>query len=102
MWASFLLAFLLPLCSSAPTPFDAKHKHDGNATRDDKIFENSQINMGDLTVDTATGDNMQIGHTLDINVVQTHGVHSAEENADDSNGNAAAPTHSHERGIELD
>jgi len=100
MRASFLLAFLLPLCSAAPTPFDAKHKHDGNDTRDDKIFENSEIHMGDLTVDTATGDNMQIGHTLDINVVQTHGVHSAEENADDSHGNAAAPTHSHEGDFE--
>jgi len=92
--ASFLLAFLLPFCSTAPAPFDAKHKHDGNDSRDDKVFENSEIHMGDLTVDTATGDNMQIGHKLDINVVQTHGVHSAKENADDSHGNAA-PTHSH-------
>merc|ERR1719186_398337 len=90
----FLLALLLPLCSTAPAPFDAKHKHDGNDTRNEKIFENSQIDMGDLTMDTATGDNMQIGHTLDINVVQSPGVQSMKENADDSPVNAPPPAHS--------
>merc|ERR1719186_1787222 len=38
---------------------------------------------------------MQIGHTLDINVVQSHGVQSKKENAaDDSPGHAPPPAHS--------
>jgi len=101
MRSGFLLAaLLLPLCSTAPAPFDAKHTHDGNDTRKEKIFENSQIDMGDLTVDTATGDNMQIGHTLDINVVQSPGVQFMKENADETTGHATPPAQSQDGDFE--
>jgi len=94
MRASFLLALLLPLCWAAPAPLgkkDAKHTHDGNNTRNARIFDGGSINMGnmgDFTMQTTTGDNipsMEVGHTLNINI--------GAERADDSHGHAA-PAHS--------